>query len=90
MFPLATALVALGYTIVYYAGSMAKAYKAVHKEGLGPNTKGGVPFGVLLGVNRNPTMPRGGDRLGEGQAFPPFITGTWGEQGEQRPKGEPR
>lgn len=90
MFPLAAALIGLGYTIVYYGGSMAKAYKAVHKNSLAPDSKGGIPFGVLIGVNRNPTMPRGQERLGEGQAFPPFVTGTWGEQGEQRPKGEPK
>lgn len=88
MFPLAVGLIAIGYTIVYYGGSMAKAFHAVHKYSLTPNSKGGIPFGVLLGVNRNPTVGRDEDNLGDGQAFPPFITGTWGDNGEQRPKGE--
>lgn len=90
MFPLAAALIGLGYTIVYYGGSMAKTYKAVHKYSHAPDSKGGIPFGVLIGVNRNPVIGRSQENLGEGQAFPPFVTGTWGENGEQRPKGEPR
>lgn len=86
MFPLAVALIALGYTTVYYAASMSKTFAAVHKENLAPNSKGGIPFGVLLGVNTNPTVPTGLDHLGENQSFPPFVTGTE----NQRPKGETR
>lgn len=83
MFPVAVALIAFGYTTVYYAGSMSKAYKAVHKHDLAPNTKGGYPFGVLLGVVRYPMK----DALiigGAPQSFPPFVTGTAGH----RPEGQ--
>lgn len=84
MFPVAIALMAFGYTLMYYGGSVSKAYKAVHRNNGPPNAIGGIPFGVLLGVNVNPTVPTDLDRLGEGQSFPPFVTGTE----NQRPKGE--
>lgn len=84
MFPVAIALMAIGYTILYYGGSVSKAYKAVHEYNLAPNSKGGIPFGVLLGVNVKPTIAVDEERLGQGQAFPPFVVGTE----NKRPKGE--
>lgn len=84
MFPVAILLIAMGYTIVYYGGSISKAYKAVHDNNLTPDAKGGIPFGVLLGVNTTPRIGTGQDNLGQGQAFPPFITGTE----NHRPKGD--
>lgn len=90
MFPVAIALIALGYTVSYWGGSMARAFTVVHRDNLTPDSKGGIPFGVLIGVDRNPVMGRDQKNLGTGQSFPPFVTGTWGENGELRPKGEPR
>lgn len=84
MFPLAVGLISLGYTLVYYGGSMAKAWTAVHRYNHTPNSKGGIPFGVLLGVVVNPTMRTDQEGLGQGQSFPPFITGTE----NHRPKGQ--
>lgn len=84
MFPVAIVLIAMGYTVLYYAGSMSKTYNAVHDLDLSPNNKGGVPFGVLLGVNRNPRVGGGPDVVGQNESFPPFITGT----AHHRPRGE--
>jgi hypothetical protein len=84
MFPVAIVLIALGYTTLYYGASMAKAYKNVHRHNLAPDSKGGIPYGVLLGVIVKPTLPTDAERLGQGQSFPPFVTGTE----NHRPKGE--
>lgn len=84
MFPVAIVMIAFGYTLVYFSGSMSKAYKAVHDYNLAPDSKGGIPFGVLLGIVTKPVLPTDADRLGQGQSFPPFITGTE----NHRPKGE--
>ena len=93
MFPLAVGMIAFGYTLAYFAGSMSKAFTKVHKENLSPNSKGGIPFGVLLGINVNPTLARDQDHLGEGQSFPPFLTtSTGGPTGDAEllPKDQPR
>jgi hypothetical protein len=93
MFPLSIAMIALGYTVLYYGGSMSKAFSKVHKDNLTPNAKGGIPFGVLLGVNVNPTLSRDQNHLGEGQSFPPFLTtSTGGPTGDAEllPKDVPR
>jgi hypothetical protein len=93
MFPLAVGMISLGYTLVYYAGSMAKAFKRVHDENLTPNSKGGIPFGVLLGVNVHPTLSRDQKNLGNGQSFPPFLTtSSGGPTGDATllPKDQPR
>lgn len=83
MFPVAVALIAFGYTTVYYAGSMSKAYKAVHKHDLAPNNIGGFPFGVLLGVTTY-RLEANSVIGGAPQSFPPFVTGTAGH----RPEGQ--
>jgi hypothetical protein len=80
MFVLGVALVVLGYTTVYYGGSMAKAFNATHAQNLDPNSKGGIPFGVLLGVGKLPTNY---SPAPEQQSFPPLPTGTE----NHRPKG---
>lgn len=83
MFVVAFALVALGYTAVYYGASMAKAYNAVHDQNLSPNAKGGIPFGVLLGVGKA-QIGTSQEALGDGQSYPPLVTGTE----NARPKGQ--
>lgn len=71
MFPVAFALIGVGYVIMYYGGSMARAEKIVHKYDLDPTAKGGIPFGMLLGVVRAPVINK--DLK---QATPPIPTGT--------------
>lgn len=83
MFVVAIALIALGYTTVYYGASMAKAFNAVHAQNLDPQVKGGIPYGVLLGVGK-PVIGTTNETLGQGQAYPPFVTGTE----NHRPKGQ--
>lgn len=83
MFVVAIALIALGYTSAYYGASMAKAFNAIHTQNLDPQMKGGIPYAVLLGIGK-PFIGTGQDNLGQGQAFPPFVTGTE----NHRPKGQ--
>lgn len=83
MFVVAIALIALGYTTVYYGASMSKAFNAVHAQNLDPQVKGGIPYGVLLGVGK-PFIGTTEKDLGQGQSFPPFVTGTE----NHRPKGQ--
>jgi hypothetical protein len=83
MFIVGIVLVVLGYTVAYYGASMAKAYGAVHTQDIDPSTKGGIPFGVLMGVAKA-TIPDPQHSANPVQSFPPFVTGTE----HHRPKGQ--